>query len=379
MHNLNLSYTFNEAQNKYTYRPTVNALSQEHTKYQHRKIVVTGGAGYIGSHICVELLLNGYDVVVIDNFTNSSPSIIEKIVQLGQRELVVYNCDIRDLTAMRKVFATEGSFFCVVHLAALKAIGESVIMPSTYYDVNVHGSINLLLTMAEYDCKRIVFSSSASVYGEASKSPIKETAPLCPASPYGRTKLMVEDILRDQCNADPEWCAAILRYFNPGGAHPSGLLTENAQHEPSNLIPYITNVATGKLPHLNIFGNDYPTVDGTGVRDYLHVMDLSSGHLAAIAAFDKGLTGAECFNLGTGLGVSVLQMVNACEQVLNTRVACVICPRRPGDVAECYADASKANERLGWRARRPLKDIYQSTYTNTSDCTEASVVNQVNT
>lgn len=369
MQNINLLCASDETQNKHAHKPTVNSASQEYTEYLNKRILVTGGAGYIGSHICVELLLNGYDVVVIDNFTNSSPSIIEKIVQLGQKELVVYDCDIRDLTAMRKVFATEGSFFCVVHLAALKAIGESVIMPSTYYDVNVHGTINLLLTMAEYACKRIVFSSSASVYGEGSKSPIKETAPLCPTSPYGRTKLIVEDVLRDQCNADPEWCVAILRYFNPGGAHPSGLLTENPKHRPSNLIPYITKVATGKLPHLNVFGNDYPTVDGTGVRDYLHVMDLSSGHLAAIAAFDKGLTGAKSFNLGTGLGVSVLQMVNACEQALCSNVAYVMCPRRPGDVAECYADASKANTQLGWKAKRTLRDIFCSSYTTTSKCT----------
>ena len=253
------------------------------------KVLVTGGAGYIGSHICADLLLQDYDVVVFDNFANSSPKALQRSMELGGRELTVYEGDTRDLAALRHVFESELTISCVIHLAGLKAVGESVAKPTMYYDYNVAGSINLMQVMSEYNCKQLVFSSSATVYGETNANPIKETEPLMASSPYGRSKLMVEDMLRDLCKADAEMGVAILRYFNPVGAHPSGLLGEDPKGLPNNLMPFITKVATGAQPELKIFGDDYPTKDGTGVRDYLHVMDLSEGHLAAIRALEKGL------------------------------------------------------------------------------------------
>jgi len=278
-------------------------------------------------------------------------------MELGGRTLTVYEGDVRDLAALRHVFESELTISSVVHLAGLKAVGESVAKPIMYYDFNVAGSINLLQIMSEYNCKKLVFSSSATVYGETDANPIKETEPLSATSPYGRSKLMVEDMLRDQCKADEEWGVAILRYFNPVGAHPSGMLGEDPKGIPNNLMPFITKVATGAQPELKIFGNDYPTKDGTGVRDYLHVMDLSQGHIAAIGALEKGLKGAEPFNLGTSIWVSVLEMVDAFGAARGEPIPYAMQDRRPGDVAECYADASKAQHQLGWRAHCTVDEI----------------------
>jgi len=323
-----------------------------------KKVLITGGAGYIGSHLAADLLQRDFDVVILDNFCNSSPKSIERVQELTGRKLSVHEADTRDADALRRVFDSEVTISSVVHLAGLKAVGESVEKPHIYYDNNVLGSINLCNVMAEYDCKSLVFSSSATVYGDARSCPIKESHHLSATSPYGRSKLIIEEMLRDTCAADEDWGVVILRYFNPVGAHPSGVLGEDPKGIPNNLMPYIAKVATGKREFLSVFGNDYPTRDGTGVRDYLHIMDLSRGHVSAIDKLEgEGFKGAEAFNLGTGTGISVLEMVDAFRAASQQPIPFKFEERRKGDVAECYADASKAARELGWRAQHSLHDM----------------------
>lgn len=325
------------------------------------KVLVTGGAGYIGSHTTLALLQSGMDVVVLDNLSNSSVESLERVGRLAGRTPVFVQGDIRDATLLRRLFA-EHTVNAVLHFAGLKAVGESVAQPLRYYDNNVHGSQVLLQSMADAGIFNFVFSSSATVYGEPAQMPISETCPVGqPTNPYGRSKLMVEDILRDLAVSDPRWAFAILRYFNPVGAHESGLIGEDPNGIPNNLLPYIAQVAGGKLPELAVFGNDYPTPDGTGVRDYIHVVDLASGHLSALQALQTR-TGAHVWNLGTGQGYSVLDMVRALEAASNRPVPYHFAPRRPGDIAICYAEPSKAEKELSWKAKRGLAEMMRDAW-----------------
>ncbi|MDR2452782.1 MAG: UDP-glucose 4-epimerase GalE [Candidatus Accumulibacter sp.] len=315
-------------------------------------ILVTGGAGYIGSHTCVELLGAGFDLVVIDNLSNSKRAVLDRVEKIAGRAPVFLEVDIRDRGALRDVFRAHG-IDAVIHFAGLKAVGESVAQPLRYYDNNVSGGIVLFEVMAESNVKTLVFSSSATVYGDPRSVPIREDSPLSATNPYGRSKLALEAILRDLARSDENWRIALLRYFNPVGAHVSGMIGEDPHGIPNNLMPYITQVAIGRLPQLTVFGDDYPTPDGTGVRDYIHVVDLARGHLAALEALG-GKSGVLTVNLGTGRGVSVLEMIRAFEQASGRSVPYRIAARRPGDVARCYADASLAESLLGWRAERDL-------------------------
>jgi UDP-glucose 4-epimerase len=317
------------------------------------KILVTGGAGYIGSHTCVELLAAGHAVVVLDNLCNSSPLALRRIEQIAGQAPGFVHADIRDRAALESVFAAH-RFDAVIHFAGLKAVGESVAEPVRYYDNNLTGSLALFETMAARGVKTIVFSSSATVYGDPASVPIREDFPLGPTNPYGRSKLMVEEILRDLVRSDADWRVMLLRYFNPAGAHTSGLIGEDPNGIPNNLIPYISQVAVGRLKELSVFGNDYPTPDGTGVRDYIHVVDLARGHLAALENLRPG---AMTLNLGTGCGYSVLDMVRAFEQASGRRVPYRIAPRRAGDIAACYADPALAAGAIGWRAQLGLAEM----------------------
>ncbi|HRY12480.1 MAG TPA: UDP-glucose 4-epimerase GalE [Syntrophomonadaceae bacterium] len=318
-------------------------------------IFVTGGAGYIGSHTCVELLNAGYEVVVCDNLSNSKPEVIDTIAKITGKGFRFYEADILDRSAMDSIF-TENAIEAVIHFAGLKAVGESVQKPLLYYHTNVAGSLVLFQAMADAGVKRLVFSSSATVYGDPSEVPIREDFPLFATNPYGATKLTIENILRDLCNADPDWSVALLRYFNPIGAHSSGLLGDDPSGIPNNLMPYLLRVAAGQLEELSIYGNDYPTRDGTGVRDYIHVVDLSQGHIRAISKIMTS-TGIDAYNLGTGTGYSVLEVINAFELSSGQKVKWKIASRRPGDIAECYADAGKAKLELGWEAKRGLAEM----------------------
>ncbi|HHY51856.1 MAG TPA: UDP-glucose 4-epimerase GalE [Clostridiales bacterium] len=318
-------------------------------------ILVTGGAGYIGSHTCVELLQAGEDIVLLDNFSNAKPQVVNRIKELSGRDFPLYAVDILHREGLEKIFARE-DIEAVIHFAGLKAVGESVKIPLDYYQNNVSGTINLCQVMARAGCKKIVFSSSATVYGNSTDVPFREDSPLSTTNPYGSTKRMVEDILRDLCASDPEWSACLLRYFNPIGAHKSGLLGEDPNGIPNNLLPYIAKVAVGQLERLNVFGNDYDTPDGTGVRDYLHVVDLAIGHLKALD-YVRTHKGAEAINLGTGRGYSVLEVVKAFEKASGVTIPYRIAPRRPGDIATCYADPSKAKKLLGWEATRSLEEM----------------------
>jgi UDP-glucose 4-epimerase len=315
-------------------------------------VLVTGGAGFIGSHACVELALAGYDVAVLDNLANSRRSVIDRVGRIVGRPLAFFEGDVRDPGLLRTVFANR-RFAAVVHFAGLKAVGESVSQPQRYYENNVGGTLALLAAMRESGVRRIVFSSSATVYGQSASMPLREDAPLAPANPYGRTKLVVEQILADVAASEPGWKAVLLRYFNPVGAHESGTIGEDPGGVPNNLFPYISRVAAGKLERLAIFGDDYPTADGTGVRDYIHVVDLAAGHVAALRAIDH-LPAAVAINLGSGRGYSVLEAVAAFESASGRRVPYRIAPRRSGDVAVSYADASLAERLFGWRARRDI-------------------------
>ncbi len=314
-------------------------------------ILVTGGAGYIGSHTCVELLQAGQDVVVFDNFSNSHPEALKRVQQITGRAVQLVEGDIRDHAALCALFAAR-PIDSVIHFAGLKAVGESVEKPLDYYDNNVIGTHRLLRAMQNCGVRTLVFSSSATVYGEPQRLPLTEDHPLSATNPYGRTKLVIEDMLRDFHRSAPDWRIAILRYFNPVGAHASGLIGEDPQGIPNNLMPFVAQVAVGRREKLSVWGNDYPTPDGTGVRDYIHVVDLAIGHLKALERLD----GPQCFevNLGTGTGYSVLDVVKAFEKASGRPVPYALCPRRPGDVAACYADPAYAAELLGWRAERGI-------------------------
>ena len=324
------------------------------------KILLTGGAGYIGSHTAVELLNAGYEVLCVDNCYNSSPDALKRVEKITGKTVKFYQDDILDADAMRRIFS-ENKIDAVIHFAGLKAVGESVSIPLKYYHNNISGTVVLCEAMQEAGVKRIVFSSSATVYGLPKSLPIREDFPLSATNPYGRTKLMIEEILRDVAVSDPEWSISILRYFNPVGAHKSGQIGESPRGIPNNLMPYIAQVATGKLAKLRVFGNDYPTPDGTGVRDYIHVTDLALGHLAALKrALTK--TGVDVYNLGTGNGYSVLQLLKAFEKASNKTIPYEIVERRPGDIAACYADPSKAKAELGWQATRGVDEMCEDVW-----------------
>lgn len=323
-------------------------------------ILVTGGAGYIGSHTVVELLAAGHEVLVVDNHSNSKASVIERIHQITGEKFHYASADIRDRAAMRGLFA-QYTISAVIHFAGLKAVGESVTQPLAYYDNNVVGSLVLFECMAEAGVKALVFSSSATVYGDPCHVPVREDAPLSATNPYGRSKLMVEEILQDLARSDPAWRIALLRYFNPVGAHASGMIGEDPAGIPNNLMPYVAQVAAGRLKELSVYGNDYPTPDGTGVRDYIHVLDLATGHLAALAALPH-VAHPLVVNLGTGRGYSVLDMVAAFERASERTVPYRIVARRPGDVAQCYADPGRARELLGWAAQHDIDDMCRDTW-----------------
>ena len=324
-------------------------------------ILITGGAGFIGSHTAVELLNVGKDIIIADNFSNSKPQVLDKIKEITGKVFKFYEADILDKPAFEKIFA-ENKIESVIHFAGLKAVGESVAKPLEYYQNNIAGTVNLLQVMAAAGCKNIVFSSSATVYGANPDVPFKETHPTMAATnPYGSTKLMLETVLKDLYISDNSWSIALLRYFNPIGAHPSGLIGESPNGIPNNILPIITHVATGKLDVLNVTGNDYDTPDGTGVRDYLHVVDLANGHVKAVdyLADNKGVL---VVNLGTGKGYSVLDIIKAFEKVSGKVINYKFAPRRPGDIATCYADPSKAKEVLGWQAKYDIDEMCRDSW-----------------
>ena len=318
-------------------------------------ILVTGGAGYIGSHTCIELLNAGKEIIVVDNFSNSNPESLRRVKEIAGKEFSFYELDLLDRQALTKVFE-ENQIDAVIHFAGLKAVGESVSIPLHYYHNNLTGTLILCQVMQEFKVKNLVFSSSATVYGMPEKMPISEDFPLSTTNPYGSTKLMIEQILKDLHVADSSWSIALLRYFNPIGAHESGRIGEDPNGIPNNLMPYITQVAVGKLKELQVFGNDYSTVDGTGVRDYIHVVDLAVGHLKALEKVMES-NGVDAYNLGTGTGYSVLQLVSAFEKASGNKVPYQIAERRPGDVAVCYADPAKAKAELGWAAKKGIEDM----------------------
>ena len=324
-------------------------------------ILVTGGAGYIGSHTCLELLNSGYGVVVIDNLCNSNPRALERVQRLAGKELKFYQGDVRDGELLRKIFR-ENEIGCVIHFAGLKAVGESVAKPWEYYDNNLNSTLVLTRVMKEVGMKNIIFSSSATVYTADNEMPLKETSRTggC-TNPYGWTKYMTEQILSGISHADGDWSVVLLRYFNPIGAHESGLIGEDPRGIPNNLMPYITQVAIGRREKLSVYGNDYDTPDGTGVRDYIHVVDLAKGHVAAVK-YACGNTGCEVFNLGTGTGYSVLDMVHTFCRVNNVKVPYEIAARRPGDIGTCYADPSKSARVLGWKAEHTLADMCRDSW-----------------
>jgi UDP-glucose 4-epimerase len=319
------------------------------------KILVTGGAGYIGSHTCLELLVAGHDVVVLDNFSNSKPVVFDRIERICGRRPILYRGDVCNSDQVADILSMNG-IESVIHFAGLKAVGESVAQPLQYYTNNVAGSLALFCAMQKTEVRSLVFSSSATVYGNPDSVPIREDFPLSATNPYGRSKIMVEEILRDLIRANDAWHIALLRYFNPVGAHESGLIGEDPSGTPNNLMPYISQVAVGRRTELHIFGGDYATPDGTGVRDYIHVVDLACGHIAALDWLQRH-KGVHTFNLGTGVGESVLEVVRAFEAASGQRVPYRIVDRRPGDIAQCYADPSRAERELGWKAQRGIAEM----------------------
>lgn len=325
------------------------------------KVLVTGGAGYIGTHTCVELLNAGHEVIIADNFYNSCPEALKRVKEISGKDFAFYECDIRDRAALDKIFS-ENEIDAVIHFAGLKAVGESVSKPLEYYDNNIGSTLVLCEAMRDAGCKRLVFSSSATVYGMNNISPLKEDMPIGgTTNPYGTTKYMIELILQDLCKADSEWSVALLRYFNPIGAHKSGRIGENPNGIPNNLMPYITQVAIGKLECLSLFGDDYDTPDGTGVRDYIHVVDLALGHLKAVEKV-MSCKGANAYNLGTGKGYSVMELIKAFEKASGVKVNYKVAPRRPGDLAECYSDPTKALKELGWKAERGVDEMCEDAW-----------------
>lgn len=323
-------------------------------------ILITGGAGYIGSHTCVELLNTNYEIVVVDNFCNSNPEAIHRIRKITGCSFPFYQIDLLDEDSLDRVFR-ENNIEAVIHFAGLKAVGESVAFPLTYYSTNIISTLTLCKTMQRHQVKKLVFSSSATVYGTPVTFPIAEESHLGAINPYGRTKLMIEEMLKDLYQSDHDWSISILRYFNPVGAHDSGLIGEDPNGVPNNLMPYITQVAIGKLKQLSVFGNQYPTVDGTGIRDYIHVVDLAKGHLKALekASFSSGI---EVYNLGTGKGYSVLEMIKAFEKASGKKISYKIVHARPGDVAICYADSGKAKGNLGWEAKKKIDEMCEDAW-----------------
>lgn len=323
-------------------------------------ILVTGGAGFIGSHTCVELLNADYNVIVLDNFSNSKPESLERVRNITGKDLTFYQADLLDRDSLDRVFSAN-EIDAVIHFAGLKAVGESTELPLRYYHNNITGTLMLCEAMQKYGVHKIVFSSSATVYGMQERVPLSEDLPLAATNPYGSTKLMIEQILGDLYISQKEWGIALLRYFNPIGAHKSGSIGEDPEGIPNNLVPYITQVAVGKLPELKVFGDDYDTKDGTGVRDYIHVVDLAKGHLKAL---EKVLAapGVNTYNLGTGIGYSVLEMIKAFEKATGKRIPYSVTPRRPGDIAVSYADASKAKEELGWTAKCGLDEMCEDSW-----------------
>jgi UDP-glucose 4-epimerase len=324
------------------------------------KILVTGGTGYIGSHTCVELSQAGHDVVIADNLCNSKKSVLDRLATITGRAFPFAEVDIRDRAGMEALFAAH-QFDAVVHFAGLKAVGESVAQPLRYYDNNVSGTVVLVETMQKFGVKSLVFSSSATVYGDPASVPIYEDFPLQATNPYGRSKLMIEQMLRDVAIANPEWSISLLRYFNPVGAHESGLIGEDPNGIPNNLLPFIAQVAVGRRVELSVFGSDYPTVDGTGVRDYIHVVDLALGHVKTIEKLGRQ-AGVHTFNLGTGKGNSVLEMVRAFEAASGRPIPYQLVARRPGDIAVCYADSALAERELGWKAARGITEMCADTW-----------------
>ena len=320
-------------------------------------ILVSGGAGYIGSHTCVELLAAGYDIVVADNYYNSCPEALARVKKIAGKDFRFVEADMTDKDAVEKIFAENEDIDCVIQFAAYKAVGESVSKPIEYYSNNLACTLNILDVMRRHNCHNIIFSSSATVYGDPASVPIREDFPVGgTTNPYGTTKVFTERILTDCCHADPELNVALLRYFNPIGAHPSGLIGEDPNGIPNNLVPYIAKVAVGKLEKVHVFGNDYPTPDGTSVRDYIHVVDLARGHVAAIKKLEQK-PGLFICNLGTGHGYSVLDVINAFSKACGKEIPYVIDPRRPGDIAECWCDPSKAKRELGWEAQYGIEEM----------------------
>lgn len=323
-------------------------------------ILITGGTGYIGSHTAVKLLEQNNDIIILDNLYNSKPEVLDSIETISGIKPKFYQADLLDKEALEQVFK-ENQIHCVIHFAGLKAVGESVAEPLKYFDNNIAGTINLLLTMQKYNCKKIIFSSSATVYGTTQTMPLNENSPTGVTNPYGRTKLVIEDMLRDLSNSDKEWGIVLLRYFNPIGAHKSGLIGENPNGIPNNLMPYICKVASGELPQLNVFGDDYDTVDGSGVRDYIHVEDLAEGHVKSYEKI-KNDDGLHVYNLGTGNGYSVIQVITAFEKANNMKINYTIAPRRAGDVATVFADTKKAEIELGFMAKYNIEDMCQDSW-----------------
>ncbi|WP_081824298.1 UDP-glucose 4-epimerase GalE [Paenibacillus sp. UNC451MF] len=319
-------------------------------------VLITGGSGYIGSHTCVELLNAGYEIIVVDNLANSHVESLRRVREITGKDFKFYQIDLMDQEKLDKVVFAQNEIDAVIHFAGLKAVGESVLLPLRYYDNNITGTLALCKVMEKYGVKKLVFSSSATVYGLQERVPISEELPLSATNPYGRTKLMIEEILRDLYKSDSKWSIALLRYFNPVGAHKSGRIGEDPNGIPNNLMPYITQVAVGRLKELQVYGNDYPTPDGTGVRDYIHAVDLAQGHLKALDKVSAS-TGVEAYNLGTGRGYSVLDMVAAFESVTGKSIPYKITERRPGDIGVCYADPSKAKRELGWAAKLGLEEM----------------------
>ncbi|HZG86166.1 UDP-glucose 4-epimerase GalE [Paenibacillus sp.] len=323
-------------------------------------ILVTGGAGYIGTHVCLELLESSYDVVVMDNFVNSHPEALKRVEELAGKRVTLYAVDLLNREEMVRIFERE-EIEAVIHLGGLKAVGESVEKPLEYYHVNVTGTLHLCSVMKQFGVKKFVFSSSATVYGMPEQVPITEDAELKALNPYGWTKLMIEQILTDLSSSDRDWSVALLRYFNPIGAHPSGRLGEDPRGTPNNLMPYLTQVAVGKREYLQVYGDDYPTVDGTGVRDYIHIVDLAKGHLAALRYVMK-VNGVEAFNLGTGRGCSVLEVITTFEEASGIKIPYQVVERRKGDAAVCYASPEKAKQTLGWKAKKSLKEMCEDAW-----------------
>ena len=324
------------------------------------KVLVTGGCGYIGSHTCVELLDNGYEVIVADNLVNSSKEVIEKIKKITGKDILFYEIDLCNKDSIRDIFKNNPDIEAVLHFAGLKAVGESVSMPIKYYENNLISTLSLVSVINEFNCNKLIFSSSATVYGDPVHLPIKETDPVGgTTNPYGTTKYFIERILQDVCISNPHFQISLLRYFNPIGAHSSGLIGENPNGVPNNLMPYIIKVATGELPILNVFGNDYDTEDGTGKRDYIHVVDLAKGHIKALEHLKDGVS---VYNLGTGKSCSVLELIKTFEEVNNVKVNYQVVKRRPGDIAVCYADPTKANKELDWYANKTIAEMCRDAY-----------------